>query len=386
MDVVRQPLSEVLDLLVVGAPLPFHVLDPHERRLLAEGHLVVSDTQLEALIARGAWVDRAVADALRAQRAQPQPATPAPPKRNPTLFDRWEEMVWQLDGLLRQVLAGQGGQEAALLWLAERVIERVDKHVDVALFMVVRPPDPRFALYALQHAQHAAVVGLLLARHMGWDAATARRLVAAALTMNVSTLELQAQMAVQTDPPTVRQRELIRAHPQASEALLRQAGVTDEAWLQAVREHHERPDGGGYPAGLTQISDLAHALRTADVFTAKISPRAIRQALPIQVAAKQLFQEEKGGPMATGIIRQLGLYPPGEMVQLKSGEIAVVTHRGPNATTPRVATITNERGQPVAATQARDSADPAYAITGAVQDRKGLPRVPAERVYGLIAA
>jgi hypothetical protein len=40
----------------------------------------------------------------------------------------------------------------------------------------------------------------------------------------------------------------------------------------------------------------------------------------------------------------------------------------------------------VAATQARDSADPAYAITGAVQDRKGLPRVPAERVYGLIAA
>lgn len=385
MSVVRQPLSEVLDLLVVGTALPFHVLDPHERRLLAEGHVVVSESQLEALVARGAWVDRALADAVRAQRQKAQPAADAP-RRAPTLFDRWEEMIWQLDGLLRQVLAGQPGQEAALLWLAERLIERVDRHVDVALFMVVRPPDPRFALYALQHAQHSAVVGLLLSRHLGWDAPTARRLVAAAMTMNVSTLELQAQMAVQTDPPTTRQREQIRAHPMASEALLRKAGVTDEAWLQAVREHHERPDGSGYPAGLTQVSELAHALRTADVFTAKISPRAIRQALPIQVAAKQLFQEEKGGPMATGIIKQLGLYPPGDLVQLKSGEIAVVTHRGPNATTPLVATITNTQGQPVAATLARNSADAAYAITGPVLDRKGLPRVPAERVYGLIPA
>ncbi|MBQ0931278.1 phosphohydrolase [Ideonella sp. 4Y16] len=385
MSVIRQPLSEVLDLLVVGTALPFHVLDPHERRLLAEGHVVVSEAQLEALIARGAWVDRAVADAVRAQRQQDQAAVAAP-QRVPTLFDRWEEMIWQLDGLLRQVLAGQPGQEAALLWLAERLIERVDRHVDVALFMVVRPPDPRFALYALQHAQHTAVVGLLLSRHLGWDGPTARRLVAAAMTMNVSTLELQAQMAVQTDPPTTRQRELIRAHPLASETLLRRAGVTDEAWLQAVREHHERPDGGGYPAGLTQVCELAHALRTADVFTAKISARAIRQALPIQVAAKQLFQEEKGGPMATGIIKQLGLYPPGDLVQLKSGEIAVVTHRGPNATTPLVATITNTQGQPVAATLARNSADAAYAITGPVLDRKGLPRVPAERVYGLIPA
>ncbi|MBN8486433.1 MAG: phosphohydrolase [Burkholderiales bacterium] len=385
MSVIRQPLSEVLDLLLVGAPLPFHVLDPFERRLLAEGHVVVSEAQLEALIARGAWVDRAVADALRAQRQKPQAAV-TPVRRAPTLFDRWEEMIWQLDGLLRQVLAGQPGQEAALLWLAERLIERVDRHVDVALFMVVRPPDPRFALYALQHAQHSAVVSLLLSRHLGWDAATGRRLVAAALTMNVSTLELQAQMAMQSDPPTSRQRELIRSHPLASEALLRQAGVADEAWLQAVREHHERPDGAGYPAGLTQVSELAHALRTADVFTAKISARAIRQALPIQVAARQLFDEERGGPMATGIIKQLGLYPPGDMVQLKSGEIAVVTHRGPNATTPRVATITNAQGQPVAATLARHSADPDYAITGPVRDRKGLPRVPAERVYGLIPA
>ena len=384
-DVVRQPLEEVLDLLQVGEPLPFHVLDPHERRLLAEGHVVVGQSQLEALIARGAWVDRRVVEALRAARSQPAPDALPLQARVLTLFDHWEGAVWELDNQLRRVMAGHRAM-SDLVHLGQSLISRVDHHADAALYLVVRPADPRFALYALQHALHCATVGLVLSRQLGWPAGEQAKLVAAALTMNVSTLELQAQMALQSNPPTTRQREQIQGHPEASEALLRQAGVTDEAWLRAVREHHERPGGGGYPARLATLSPLAHALRTVDVFTAKISSRAIREPLPIQVAAKQLFQEEKGGPMAAGLIKSLGLYPPGDTVQLQCGEVAVVTHRGTSATTPRVASITNEKGQPVAATLHRDTAVPPFGITGAVSDRKALPRVPAERVYGLLAA
>ena len=383
-EVVRQPLEEVLDLLAVGQPLPFHVLDPQERRLLAEGHVITSDTQLESLIARGAWVDREAADALRRSRQGAAPAE-ASAARVLTLFDRWENLVWQLDSQLRRLLNGHR-EGPAVMDLGRELIGRVDHHADVALYMVVRPADPRYALYALQHALHSATVGLLLARQLRWNAEQEARLVVAALTMNLSTLELQAQMAMQSNPPTTRQRELIRQHPLASEALLRQAGVLDEAWLQAVREHHERPGGGGYPSDQSAISELAHALRTVDVFTAKISARAIREALPIQVAAKQLFQEERGGPMATGIIRALGLYPPGETVSLKSGEVAVVTHRGPNATTPRVATVTTPQGVPEAGTRHRDTQEADYAVTAALSaaERRQLPRIPAERVYGLL--
>jgi HD domain len=377
------PLADVLDLLQVGEPLPFHVLDPAERRLLAQGHVVVSDTQLEMLIARGAWVDAGLALTLRQQRQASSSAASAPSQRSLSLFDRWEQMVWELDQVLRHVLAGQpchGEIEA----LADRLLARVGRHEDGALFVTVRPPEWRFALYALQHALHTATVLVVLSRQMGWTPAELRSLVLAALTMNVSTLELQAQMAQQPDPPTTRQRALIRAHPGESARLLRQAGVRNEAWLQAVQDHHERPDGSGYPLGLTAVGPWAHALRVADVFTAKISPRANRQSMPIQTAAKQLFQEEKGGPLAAGLIKALGLYPPGELVQLKSGEIAVVTHRGASATTPRVASITNSTGKPVADTTPRDTADPAHAITGVVTDRRHLPRIQPERVYGLV--
>lgn len=383
----RLPLSEVLDLMVVGQPLPFHVLDPQERRLLAQGNVVLSDTQLEMLIARGAWVHAEEAAAIRRERGSAVPGGAAPAaNRVHTLFDHWEHMVWDLDAVLRKVLTGHPAVQA-LDDLATDLLALVARDLDAALFVTIRQQEVRFALYALQHALHSATVLTVLTQQLGWPAEQIRRLVLAALTMNVSTLELQAAMAQQIDAPTSRQRDQIRAHPYESERLLRASGVTDTEWLTAVRDHHERPDGTGYPRALTQVGELAHALRVGDVFTAKISPRAIRQAMPIQAAAKQLFQEEKGGPLAMGLIKALGLYPPGELVRLKSGEIGVVTHRGPNATTPRVACITNRVGKSVASTESRDTAQPEYAIVAALADaeRKGLPRIPPERVYGLIS-
>ena len=385
-DSSRIALAEVVDLLEVGHPLPFHVLDAQDRRLLAEGHVLVGETQLEMLIARGAWVQRSMVQALRAQRQGR--GTPVPSsRRDLTLFDHWERFVWDLDATLRLVLAGKPSADELLL-LANRLQALVRRDPDVALYMMVRQHEPRFALYALQHALHTATVLLVVGQQLGWDEARRRLAVLGALTMNVSMLELQAQMAQQAEPPSPRQRKAIQEHPEASARLLCAAGVTDALWLQTVREHHERPQGDGYPRGLTQICESAYALRIADVFTAKISARAHRAPMPIQLAARQLFQEERASPLAAGVIKALGLYPPGELVELRNGEIAVVTRRGGNATTPRVASVTNASGRPVVATVERDTTRPEFAITGAigaaVAEKLHLPRIPPERVYGLI--
>ncbi|HJV68052.1 HD-GYP domain-containing protein [Ideonella sp.] len=382
----RAPLVTVRDLIVVGQPLPFHVHDAYGRRLLAAGQVLTGDTQLDMLLERGAWVDQEEAAVVRRDRRAAQAGGGAPlvsTYREPTLFDRWEKLIWELDALLRKVIAGLPCAPE-LEVLGRQLITQVERDVDVALFVTIRPSDQRFALYALSHALHAATVAVVLARQLGWGPEQQLRLVLGALTMNVSILELQAQMAAQQDPPTGRQKQIIRAHPEASAALLQAAGVADAEWLTMVKEHHERADGTGYPQGLKGLSDMAHALRTVDVFTAKISPRAFRPALPVQAAARQLFQEEQGGQLAAGMIKALGLYPPGDLVQLKNGEIAVVARRGASATTPLVASLTNTAGQPIAATAHRDTAQPEFAIAGPAVERKGLSRVLPERVYGLM--
>lgn len=382
----RAPLVTVRDLVVVGQPLPFHVHDEHGRRLLAAGQVIVGATQLAMLLERGAWVDSEQAATVRRERQAAASGGGDPLMsiyREPTLFDRWEKLVWELDAVLRKVTKGLPCA-AELEALGRQVVAQVERDVDVALFVTIRPAEQRLALYSLLHALHAATVSVVLARQLDWSAERKLLLVLGALTMNVSMMELQGQMAVQQDPLSGRQRQSIREHPESSVAMLQGAGVSDPDWLAMVHDHHERPDGTGYPNGTQAAGELAHALQVVDVFTAKISHRASRAAIPVQAVARQLFQEEQGSPLASAMIKALGLYPPGDLVVLKSGEIGVVARRGPSATTPIVATLTNTHGQPIAGTSMRDTAAPEFAITGPAGERKGLSRVLPERVYGLM--
>ncbi|MFO1325835.1 MAG: HD domain-containing phosphohydrolase [Rubrivivax sp.] len=380
----RMPIGEVADLIRVGEPLPFRVLDALERLLLNEGQVIASERQMEVLKERGAWVERSLVMEQRERLSRAPGAGRSGVARVVTLFDRWERQLWELDALLRRTLKGQHQADE---WAAEvdAVRALVDRDADVALFMAVRQDDRRFALYPQAHALHAAVVVLLAARALGWAPERQRSLVGAALSMNVAMLELQAAMAEQDEPPTQRQLDVIRAHPEAGVRLLQAVGIDDAAWLQAVTEHHERADGSGYPGGRVQVGDEARLLRMADVYMAKITPRAKRPPLAPQLASRQLFQAESGSPLAMSMIKAIGIHPPGALVQLKSGEVAVVKRRG-TGPAPRVCTLSDARGHPSVQSRELDSAEPAHAIAGPAADTAAYARVPGERVYGLLLA
>lgn len=384
-SIERVPLPEVRDLIVIGEALPFRVLDEPGRLLLNAGQMVGSERQFEMLVERGAWVERpAVEEARRARAAASAPAVEHA-IRKATLFDLWEAAVWELDDLTRRLAKG-GVAAQEIEAYAERLIALVDRDVDVALFGCIRQDDHRFALYALTHGVHSAVLSLLTARQLGWSLDHAACLVKSALTMNVAMSELQALLAEQRDPPSKRQLDQIRAHPHASAEMLRQAGVTNADWLSTVEDHHERPDAGGYPRGVNQVSELATLLRAADVFMAKISPRAMRAAMAPQLAARQLFQQDGGAPLATALIRAVGVYPPGSLVLLASGEVGVVTHRAVAGRAAQVATLSDRKGHPVAATQHRDTAQAEFAVSGPLKDSTAFAGVLPERIYGLIPA
>jgi len=385
-DVDRVPLQEVRDLLRPGEVLPFSVLDTHERLLLSAGQRLVNEAQFEALIDRGAWAERALVAAERVARALASNGDAAVEAAVllPSLFDGWERLLWQFDKISRGLASSLlPGSVVPTFWKSLQA--QVDADPDVALFFCLRQEDHRFALYAQHHAIHCAVVTLLATRLLAWSAARQDAMGCAALTMNLAMLELQALMAEQSDPPTKRQIERIRAHPEAAVALLTQAGITDPEWLSTVLQHHEHPKGGGYPQGLTEVSDAAHLLRLADVYMAKVSPRALRAPLAPVMAMRQLFQQNPGDPLAMAMIKAMGVHPPGALVTLQSGEVAVVIRRPASGTHPIVATLSNTQGHPVTGTQRRDTAEAGYGIHGPLADAKLYPRVLPDRVFGWIA-
>lgn len=379
MKLLRLPRSKVR----LGEPLPWNVRDESTRLLLSRGHVVESEEQLDALLARGAFVDideaRAVAH-LQAS-AEQERASLSALKRPQNLFSLWDQSAEEMRKIMGKlpetpVLSSRIAEFAA--WL----IELVDKDVDMALYHMVRQETAHLYYHGYNHSIHTAVLCLLMARRLNWPQARALSLMQAALTMNMPILQLQGAMAEQDEPMRESQKAQIRPHPQLAAEWLAQAGVTDKDWLTAVAQHHERADGSGYPQGLTEVADMAVALRVADVFMAKISPRKLRAALPIQEAARQLFREDHGGPLSTAVIKEFGIFPPGDVVKLASGEIGVVMRRTDSAKCPLVAAITDAAGHPTVHTVQRDTAQPPYAIVGSVADKSLVARMAPERVYG----
>jgi len=365
------PLQEVANQIKPGSALAWGIRDGNGKLLLARGHRVVDAQMLSALLARGMFVDAAE---MRAALAAGSTAT----KPKEGFFGRWRLSSGRLNTLLT---TPQSELRAALGEVVNVLMALADRYPDKVLFQILRRDQTRLQSYGVSHSLHCAAVCCLTARRMGWDDDQRRTLVAAAMSMNLSMIELQGRLAVQASPPTANQRAAIHDHPTRSAAMLADAGVDDPAWLAAVEQHHEQPGGSGYPNRLTEVSEFARALHFVDAFTAKISARSSRQPLMPNVAARQIFTGSAGHPLAAALIKEFGIYPPGCFVRLASGEVAIVVHRGETVSTPVVACLTNVAGQPMMKPQRRETTDKASAIVALVSDADVMVRVPWETLY-----
>jgi HD-GYP domain-containing protein (c-di-GMP phosphodiesterase class II) len=132
---------------------------------------------------------------------------------------------------------------------------------------------------------HGARVGALaqvLARELGVAAEVIEAVEDAALAHDVGELALDAALLQQrrrlSEPEA---RELCR-HVESSHQIVRRAGLAN-AVLDAVKHHHERWDGRGYPAGLAgeAIPLGARIVAAADIWDALATDRPYRAALPL---------------------------------------------------------------------------------------------------------
>ena len=151
-----------------------------------------------------------------------------------------------------------------------------------------------------------------------------------------------------------------------------------------MEDRHERAAGAGYPRALQAVGEMAEVLRAADLFTAKISPRALLSPLRPEQAARELARELAGGPVVGALSKAAGVCAPRRWVQRLSGKAAVVVQRAAVGHAPVLVALRSANGQPMPDAPRRDTAQPALAVTGPGIDRAGLPRVLPEQVYGLI--
>lgn len=386
MKLLRLPRAQVR----LGLALPWNVRDEQGLLLLSRGYLLTDQGQLDELLERGAFVDeveaRAAAAEVAAARMLISSGDPSKSMgQESSLFALWDRTTETLQALLTHP-ASEPDFPARMQLFAQHLVELFDSHPDIAIYRCMRQDNAQNFYYGYTHAVLTAVGCILVSRHLAWTAESTLCLVKAALTMNMSIGELQGQMAAQDHPPRDKQRAALLAHPAQAVELLQKNAVTDVDWLTAVAQHHERADGGGYPTGCTDRSEMAKVLRTTDIYMAMVSPRSLRAAMPPKEAITQMYRDDKGGPLSTALIKELGIYPPGDFVKLASGEMGIVVQRTANSRAPIVASITDKAGSPVVKTLRHDTGQAEFAIVAEANDKAMLKRLAPERLYGFTTA
>lgn len=128
------------------------------------------------------------------------------------------------------------------------------------------------------HSRAVAVVSARLARSLGADEGETAAVKLAGSVHDVGKLSIPRTILDKPGPLTSAEWQLVRRHPAEGERLLRPIFGDRPELLAAVRCHHERWDGCGYPDGLAgaEVPLAARIIAVADAFQAMLEARPYR--------------------------------------------------------------------------------------------------------------
>jgi diguanylate cyclase (GGDEF)-like protein len=156
-----------------------------------------------------------------------------------------------------------------------------------ALASAVDAKDPYTQGHSLRVSRYAAA----LASMMELPATQVARIQLAGQLHDVGKIGVPDAILTKAGKLTPDEFDAIRQHPVIGERMLADVLFLRDI-LPAVRHHHERWDGRGYPDGLraAEIPQDAAIVAVADAFDAMTSSRTYRSALPLAEARRRIIE------------------------------------------------------------------------------------------------
>jgi HD-GYP domain-containing protein (c-di-GMP phosphodiesterase class II) len=214
---------------------------------------------------------------------------------------------------------------------------KVRKSVDPMIDSITRNPDACIWLarmkqqdsYTYQHSVGASIWAVALGRQLGLPRADLRSLAIGGLLFDVGKLGVPADLLRATRKLSDEEFAQVRNHVDRGVDMIQSSGLMNRDVLDMVAHHHERHDGSGYPNGLAgdSIPIYARIAAIVDCYDAITSHRSYARAIPPSVAIKMLYEWrdiEFQAELIEEFIQAVGIYPAGTLVELSSGEVAVV--------------------------------------------------------------
>jgi len=216
---------------------------------------------------------------------------------------------------------------------ADKVTEAVSGMVE----SIVRNPNALIWLtrlrdrdsHAYGHAIDVSIYLIAFGRHLGFPKYQLNHLGIAGLLLDVGKLHVPQELLSRRGMLTPKEFEIVKQHVDHSMDIVGSTGYMAMDVLDAVAQHHERLDGSGYPHALAghDISLFGAMAGIVDTFEALISERPYASAISAHQALKDLYSwrdHQFNGTLVEQFIQCLGIFPVGSLVELNTGDVAVV--------------------------------------------------------------
>ncbi|MFC4769490.1 HD-GYP domain-containing protein [Effusibacillus consociatus] len=143
--------------------------------------------------------------------------------------------------------------------------------------------------YTHGHSSRVAFWARELASALGLPNKQVEEVYYGGILHDIGKIGIEDAILNKTGKLTHEEYDKIKQHPVIGYQIVERAGVFPEL-LPAIRSHHERIDGKGYPDGLQgdQIPLIARILAISDAFDAMVSDRPYRKGMPVETALQQI--------------------------------------------------------------------------------------------------
>ena len=178
------------------------------------------------------------------------------------------------------------------------------------------------------HSLNVTTLSMMIARDIKLPQQVVGTLGMGALFHDVGRKEIPNRILMKTEPLTQAEQHLYEMHCQYGTEIGQKLQFPT-AVLAIIREHHEQFDGTGYPQKLKGEAAglLSRIVALANHYDELCNPPNIADALTPHEALSLMFAKlrSKFDPkLLQVLIRCLGVYPPGTLVQLSNGVIGMI--------------------------------------------------------------
>jgi putative nucleotidyltransferase with HDIG domain len=216
-------------------------------------------------------------------------------------------------------------------------IKEVKATVSECVRSILRNPDAMLWMsklrsrdeYTSEHSLNVGLLAITFGRHLGASEEDLNKLGLAGMLHDIGKMQTPVEILNKNSALSADEFAIMQKHPIDGRDILMQHNNIYHGAIDVAYSHHENMDGSGYPRKIKAggITDFTRIVMLCDVFDAVTSDRSYKKGAS-SLNATRIINDQIGKKFEAKLAQQfidcIGLYPPGCIVELHSGEVGIV--------------------------------------------------------------